>query len=253
MLLAVDVGNTNTVFGFYDGRKLAASFRIVTDHADTFDECALIIDHFRRLKGISSVKAIVVATVVPKFEPIYLRLAEVYYGYDPLFVNHKVKLNITIDYPKPGEIGADRLCNAAAAHDRFGGPIVVVDFGTATTFDIVSGEGAYLGGIIAPGIESSQAALSHRAAQLFKVSIERPPSAIGKSTEAAMRAGSYLGAVGQTDFIVEKIAAELKDEPKVIATGGLAQMVAPESRYISEVIPDITLDGLRLIYELNQN
>jgi type III pantothenate kinase len=178
-------------------------------------------------------------------------MAREHYRLEPLFVSYQLKLNITFDYPKPAEIGADRICNAAAAYDRLGGPTIVVDFGTATTFDIVSDAGAYLGGVIAPGIESSQATLADRAAKLFEISMRKPDSAIGKSTEAAMVAGSYLGAVGQTDRIIEAIAAELGDHPKVLATGGLAGLVGPESRHIAEIDPDITLHGLRLISELN--
>lgn len=253
MLLAVDIGNTNTVFGFFDGAALTASFRIATDHAQTSDECAALIRQFQLLKNLPAFDFIVIATVVPKFEPIYRRMVASYYEFDPLFVTCDIKLNVAFDYPRPSEIGADRICNAVSAYDRFGGPTIVVDFGTATTFDIISANGAYCGGVIAPGIESSQAALSHRAAQLFKVSIQKPSSAIGKSTEEAMVIGSFYGAIGQTDLIIERITADLGGTPKVIATGGLAQLVAADSKYISEVDPDITLKGLRLIHELNRS
>ncbi len=252
MLLAVDIGNTNTVFGFFDGENLSASFRIATQHAQTSDECAALIRQFQLLKSLSDIDDIVIATVVPKFEPIYRRMVADYYSLKPLFVTCDVKLNVTFDYPRPSEIGADRICNAVAAFERFGGPAIVVDFGTATTFDIITADGAYCGGVIAPGIESSQAALSHRAAQLFKVSIQKPSSAIGKSTEEAMVIGSFYGAIGQTDLIIERITADLGGTPKVIATGGLAQLVSADSRYISEVDPDITLEGLRLVHELNR-
>jgi type III pantothenate kinase len=251
MLLAIDIGNTNTVFGFYDDRKLLRSYRIATEHAQTVDEAAVLVRQFQQISRIDTVDAVAIASVVPKCTPIYQRLSGDYFQLKPLFITHKVKLNVTFDYPKPSEIGADRICNSAAAFDSFGGPVIVVDFGTATTFDIISSEGAYLGGIIAPGIESAQAALSQRAAQLFKVSIQKPDSAIGKSTEEAMIAGSFLGAVGQVDYIIRAITAELKVEPKVVATGGLAGVVTPESKLISGVAPDITLDGIRLIYEFN--
>jgi type III pantothenate kinase len=253
MLLAVDIGNTNTVFGFFDDDKLAASFRIATGHAQTSDECAALIRQFQLLKSLPDIDSMVIATVVPKFEPIYRRMVKSYFEFEPLFVTCDVKLNVAIDYPRPSEIGADRICNAVAAFDRYGGPSIVVDFGTATTFDIITAGGAYCGGVIAPGIESSQAALSHRAAQLFKVSIQKPSSAIGKSTDEAMVIGSFYGAIGQTDLIIEKITADLGGTPKVIATGGLAQLVSADSRYISEVDPDITLRGLQLIHRLNRS
>ncbi len=252
MLLAVDIGNSNIVFGFYKGKSLLTTLRVATDHARTADESAILVSHFMELKRLPQISAMVVATVVPKLEGIFRRMADEYYHLEPLFVHHRLKLNITFDYPQPSEIGADRICDSVAAFDRFGGPTIVVDFGTATTFSIISEKGAYFGGVIAPGIETAQSALAHRAAQLFKISFEAPESPIGKSSEEAMKAGSYLGAIGQTDYIIESIASYWGKKPKVIATGGLATLIAPKSKFISDVLPDITLDGLRLIYELNR-
>ncbi|MCK4857627.1 MAG: type III pantothenate kinase [candidate division Zixibacteria bacterium] len=252
MLLAVDIGNTNTVFGFFRKKELLASFRTTTGHAQTADECGVLIKQFLDLEKFTKLDGITVATVVPRLEPVYRQMATDYYQLEPLFVDSSVKLNITFDYPTPAEVGADRICNAAAAYDRFGGPTIVVDFGTATTFDIISGGGAYVGGVIAPGIETALSTLAHRAAQLFKVSFEKPAQVIGKSTEEAMKSGFYLGAVGQTDHIIDSIAAEMPTKPRVIATGGLAPAIAPQSKHISEIRPDITLQGMRLIYELNR-
>ena len=251
MLLAVDIGNSNIVFGFYDGKTLLTTLRIATDHARTSDESAMILSQFVELKRLPSFGAMVVASVVPKLEAVFRRMAEDYYHLEPLFVSPRLKLNITFDYPQPSEIGTDRICDAVAAFDRFGGPTIIVDFGTATTFGVVSEQGAFLGGVIAPGIETAQSALAFRAAQLFKISFEAPQSPIGKSSEDAMKAGFYLGAIGQTDYIIESIAQHWVKQPKVVATGGLAPLIAPKSKYISEVLPDITLDGLRLIFELN--
>ena len=252
VLLAIDIGNTNIVCGFYDGKRLVTTLRIATNHARTSDESAIMLHHFMQLKQVPSISSMVVATVVPKLESIFRRMAKDYFQIDPLFVNSNLKLNITFDYPLPSEIGADRICDAVAAYDKFGGPTIVVDFGTATTFGVISENGVFIGGVIAPGIETSQTALAQKAAQLFKISFEPPLSPIGKSSEEAMKAGFYLGAVGQTDYIIESIANYWKKSPKVIATGGLAGLISPLSKYISEILPEITLEGLRLIHEMNR-
>lgn len=252
MLLAIDIGNTNIVVGFYDGNRLVSSLRFATDHGRTSDESALVLHQFMQLKNLSGIDGIIVATVVPRLDPIFRRMSLDHFHIEPLVVHSGLKFNINFDYPNPPEIGADRICNSVAAFKQFGGPCIVVDFGTATTFDVVSAKGSYLGGVIAPGIETAQSALAHRAAQLFKIGFEPPKSPIGKSTEDAMKAGFYLGGVGQVEYIIEQLAKELCSEPKVVATGGLASLIAPASKYITEVLPDITLDGLRFIYEMNR-
>ncbi len=252
MLLAIDIGNTNIVAGFFDGDELTTSLRVVTDHARTADESALLLHQFMQLKRLPPVTGIVVATVVPRLEPVFRQMSDTHFNQNALFVHAGLKCNVTFDYPNPGEIGADRICNSVAAFTQFGGPCIVVDFGTATTFDVISKDGAYLGGVIAPGIETAQSALAHRAAQLYKINFAPPKTAIGKSTTEAMQAGFYLGGVGQTDFIIRALTKELGAEPLVIATGGLAGLIAPASAVISKVLPDITLDGLRLIYEMNR-
>ena len=219
MLLAIDIGNSNIVFGFYDDKRLLTTLRIATDHARTSDESAMILGQFIDRKGLAAFKAVAIASVVPKLDTVFRRMFADYYHLEPLFVNHRLKLNITFDYPQPSEIGADRICDAAAAFDRFGGPTIVVDFGTATTFGVISEKGAFIGGVIAPGIETAQSALAARAAQLFKISFEAPQSLIGKSSEEAMKAGFFLGAIGQTDYIIASIAKHWDRKPKVVATG----------------------------------
>ena len=252
MLLAIDIGNTNIVVGFYQADKLLTSLRFATDHARTADESALVLHQFMQMKKLSDVDGIIVATVVPRLDPIFRQMSRGHFHIEPMVVHSGMKFNITFDYPKPTEIGTDRICNSVAAFSQFGGPCIVVDFGTATTFDVISAQGAYLGGVIAPGIETAQSALAHRAAQLFKIGFEPPKSPIGKSTEDAMKAGFYLGGVGQTEYIIENLTKVLGSTPKVVATGGLASLIAPASKYISEVLPNITLDGLRQIYEMNR-
>lgn len=252
MLLAIDIGNTNVVIGFYEGEKLLTSLRFATDHARTADESALLLSQFMQIKGLGGVDGIALATVVPRLDPVFQQMSKTHLGIEPLVVHAGLKFNIRFDYPHPNEIGTDRICNSVAAFARFGGPAIVVDFGTATTFDVISKDGAYLGGVIAPGIETAQSALAHRAAQLFKISFEAPKSPIGKSTEEAMKAGFYLGAVGQADYIIEQLQKAMGSSPRIVATGGLASLIAPASKYIRDVLPDITLDGLRLIYEMNR-
>ncbi len=252
MLLAVDIGNTNIVVGFYAGDKLINSLRFATDHGRTADESALVLHQYMQMKGLSGIDGIIIATVVPRLDPIFRKMSREHFSLEPMVVHSGMKFNITFEYPTPTEIGTDRICNSVAAFRQFGGPCIVVDFGTATTFDVISKHGAYLGGVIAPGIETAQSALAHRAAQLFKISFEPPKSPIGKTTEEAMKAGFYLGGVGQVEYIIEKLAQELGAKPKVVATGGLASLIAPASQYITEVLPDITLEGLRLIYEMNR-
>lgn len=254
MLLAIDIGNSNTNIGCFIGAELKATFRSATRAERTADEIALLLSQFIQQRNLPQPESVVVASVVPRLTPVWRQLLEKTYKLEPLFVSAQIKLNITIDYPNPAEIGADRLCNAVAAYDRYGGPVVVVDFGTATNFDIVTAKGAYIGGVLAPGIETSHFALAQRAAQLFRVTMERPERVIGTSTEQALKSGFFHGAVGQTDYILEKIAAELGagEELQVIATGGLAGAVAADSRHIKAVEPDITLEGLRLIHALNR-
>ena len=251
MLLAIDVGNTNTVIGCFEGEEMVDSWRIKTDTRATADEIALL---FRGLLAEHEDPAgIVACSTVPAVQHELRGVFERYYGDAvTLVVEPGVRTGVPILYDNPREVGADRIVNAAAAHHLYGGPAVVVDFGTSTNFDVVSSKGEFLGGALAPGIEISVDALASRAARLLKVELIRPRSVIGKSTVEALQSGIIFGFAGQIDGIVRRIAAELDSPPEVIATGGLAELVLEESETISRHEPDLTLIGLRLVFERNQ-
>lgn len=256
-LLAIDIGNTHTVIGVFERNRLVKYFRLASNHALTVDECGLLIRQLLANKsgarppriGALEFSGIVIASVVPPLTSVYEEMATRYSGIEPLIVSADLPLGVKIKYTDPHQVGADRLANAVAAFDLFGGPTIVVDLGTATTFDVISKKGEYLGGAIAPGIETSAADLFRRAAQLFKVKLERPRDVIGKTTEESLRAGIIFGTVGQIDFIVRKIETELGQKARVIATGGLAGLVAKDSKTIQKIHPTLTLEGLRIIFE----
>ena len=251
MLLAIDVGNTNTVIGCFDGDDMTDSWRIKTDARATADEIALLL---RGLLAEQEVPAgIVACSTVPAVLHELRGVFERYYDGTPtVIVEPGVRTGVPILYDNPREVGADRIVNAAAAHHLYGGPAVVVDFGTSTNFDVVSAKGEFLGGALAPGIEISVDALAARAARLLKVELVRPRSVIGKSTVEALQSGIIFGFAGQIDGIVRRIAAELGEQPVVIATGGLAPLVLEESETITRHEPDLTLIGLRLVFDRNQ-
>jgi type III pantothenate kinase len=250
MLLAIDVGNTNTVIGCFKGDHLTASWRVKTDARATADEFALLLRGLLAEQPIPD--GIVACSTVPAVQH---ELRDVFARYYPdlpcLIVEPGVKTGVPILYDNPREVGADRIVNAAAAHHLFGGPAIVVDFGTSTNFDVVSARGEFLGGAVAPGIEISVDALANRAARLLKVELVRPRSVIGKSTVEALQSGVIYGFAGQIDGIVRRIATELDAPPRVIATGGLATLVLEESETITDHEPDLTLIGLRLVFERN--
>jgi type III pantothenate kinase len=250
MLLTIDVGNTNTVIGCFEAERLVESWRIKTDARATADEIALLLRGL--LADEPEPAGIVACSTVPAVLHELRQVFDRYFGGIPaVIVEPGVKTGVPILYDNPREVGADRIVNAAAAYHLFGGPAVVVDFGTSTNFDVVSGRGEFLGGALAPGIEISVDALASRAARLLKVELVRPRSVIGKSTVEALQSGIIYGFAGQIDGIVRRIAAELDSPPHVIATGGLAPLVLEESDTITEHEPDLTLIGLRLVYERN--
>jgi type III pantothenate kinase len=248
VLLAVDVGNTQTVFGLFDRVELTETWRVATEAHRTGDELGVLLRSFLDLDGLEGAS---LSSTVPRLIREYEQLAE-RIGLDLLVVGPGARTGIPILYDDPREVGPDRIMNAVAAKERYGAPSIVVDFGTSTNFDVVSPAGEYVGGVLAPGIEISMEALFARAARLVKVDYTEPPSVIGKTTEAALRSGLVYGFAGQVDGIVDAIRRELRADAPVIATGGLADLIAPHARTIERIDPFLTLEGLRLVWERNR-
>jgi len=249
MLLAVDIGNTNTVIGCFQGKKLSNFFRISSLSNQTPDEVYLTLKNLFSETSFKKIKDGIICSVVPSLTTIYLEALKKYLYLKPVIVNSDLPLGIKILYTDPAQVGADRLANAVAAWKLYGGPTIVVDLGTATTFDIISAKGEYAGGAICPGIETSAVDLFRRAAQLFKVKLVKPKKVIGKTTEESLRSGIIFGTASQIDGMVEKIEKELGKKCRVIATGGLAPLVFGLSKKIQKMNLSLTLEGLRLIYE----
>ena len=254
MLLAIDIGNTDTTFGVFDGEELRATWHMATDIHRMADEYAAILLNLMRQQGLdtANIKAIALCSVVPPLISTFDELFQHYFHITPLVVGAGIKTGVRILMDNPREVGADRIVNAAAAHHLYGGPVIVTDLGTATTFDTVSKEGDYLGGAIAPGIMTGAEALSTRTSMLSRVELARPKRAIGTNTAAAMQSGIIFGYVGLIEGIVARIQKELKEKAKVIATGGYASLIAKETKVFDEVNPALTLIGLRLIYQMNK-
>jgi type III pantothenate kinase len=254
LVVLVDVGNTNTIFGIYRGDELTESFRFSTDSERTADEYgSLLLPLFERAGfDPTASSAVVISSVVPPLHPTLERLARRYFEREPLFIEPGVKTGMPIRYDNPAEVGADRIVNAVAARELHGAPVVVVDFGTATTFDLVNARGEYQGGIIAPGIGISAEALFAQASRLYRVDVKRPERLIGSNTAGAMQAGIYYGYIGLVDGILRRLQDENPDLATIVATGGQASLIAEGSEYIREVDPLLTLKGLKFIYERNR-
>jgi type III pantothenate kinase len=256
-LLVVDIGNTNISLGIfdYDGDKgtLSQHWRVSTHSEQTSDELSITLNALFEQEGrtASQVTDIIISSVVPPTLPIWERACNKLFARLPQIVGPGMKTGMPLRYENPREVGADRIVNAVAAYEIYGGPIIAVDFGTATTFDCVSQSGEYLGGVICPGIHISMEALFDRASKLHRVEIARPKSVIGKTTTGALQSGLLYGYAGMVDSMVERIRGELEAKARVIATGGLARRIANESEVIEEVVPFLTLEGLRILYEKN--
>lgn len=255
LLIVVDVGNTNTVFGVFRGDDMVASFRLSTDTERTADEYGGILLPLFSRAGLDpgSADSVIVSSVVPPLNSTLTRLSVEFFGRKPVYVEPGIRTGMPIRYDHPAEVGADRIVNAVAARELYGAPVIVVDFGTATTFDLVNAAGEYAGGIIAPGILISAEALFAHASRLYRVDVKRPSELVGRNTAAAMQAGIYFGYIGLVDGILERLLAELGEVREIVATGGQAELIAGGSRFLRKVEPLLTLTGLKLIHDRNRS
>jgi type III pantothenate kinase len=255
MLLAIDAGNTNITLGLFRDEELISEWRLLTDRERSSDEYGADLDELFESAGIDrrNIDGVAIASVVPQLDQALRQMCEDYLELTPLFVNYTTDTGLKILYDSPADVGVDRIVDAAAAVTKYGAPCIVVDFGTATTFNVVNARREYLGGAIAPGLMISAEALFARAAKLPRVEIKRPEKVIASSTVGAMQSGIYHGYVGLVDGVLEQMIAELGEKPRVIATGGLASLIASASAFIEDIDPALTLEGLRLIYARAEN
>lgn len=254
MILVIDVGNSNTVLGVFDGQQLLNNWRLATRRGATVDEYGILSRNLFSLAKIepAHIKGIIIASVVPPLDPILKQMAQQYFHVEPMFVEPGIKTGLLVKYDPPHDVGADRIVNGVAAFEKYGGPLIVVDFGTATTFDAISKKAEYLGGVIAPGIVISSEALFERAARLPRIDIRPPRKVVGTSTVSSMQSGLYFGYVGLVEGIIVRMKKELGADAKVVATGGQAAMIAEGTSAIDHLEPNLILDGLRIIFEMNQ-
>lgn len=254
MLLVIDIGNTNVVYGIYDGETLLHHWRVSTNRASTADEYGMALRTLFTYAGFrhEEIDGIVIASVVPPLNMAIEQMCSRYFGIEPLVIGPGVRTGLSIRYESPREIGADRIVDAVAGYNKYGGPLIIVDFGTATTFGVIAEDGTYLGGAICPGVNTSTEALFQHAARLPRIDLVKPKNVIGKNTVAGMQAGIIYGYVGLVDGIVRRIWAELGQQGRVVATGGLAELIAPESETIETVDQFLTLEGMRLVYLRNK-
>jgi type III pantothenate kinase len=254
VLLTIDVGNTNTVLGLHQGAELKAHWRLTTRREQTADEYGILVRNLFATSDFepAQIEGVALASVVPPLTPVLVALSRQYLGHDPLVIEPGVRTGMPILYEPPGDVGADRIVNGVAAFAAYGGPVIVVDFGTATTFDVVTKKGEYAGGVICPGIGISADALFQRAARLPRVDVRHPGRVVGKSTVASIQAGLYFGYAEMVEGLIRRIRAELQEQVKVVATGGLAETLASDIPSIEAVDPVLTLTGLRLIWDRNR-
>lgn len=254
MILGIDIGNTNIKYGVFDGDRIVASFRVSSRLSRTADEYGAVLVNLLKDKGIEKqdITGIIVSSVIPPLNYTVCHMCEYFFGINPLMVGPGIKTGLNVKVENPKEVGADRIVNSVSAYNKYGGPIVIIDFGTATTFNVIDGDGALVGGVIAPGVKTALESLVHNTAQLPMIELRAPKKVIAKTTESNMQAGIIFGFAGLVDNIVNKIRKELgSNELKVIATGGLGEIIAKESKTIVKVDRTLTLDGLRMIYALN--